>query len=64
MFNDYFNSISDNDDREFINTVFFDLANSLHENQEPPKYKINATKSVTIYRDERKKLIDLLNCIL
>ncbi len=54
-------NISDDYDKTFVNTGLLDLANRLPENPKPPKDKSNTSNSVAIYRDERKKLIDLLS---
>jgi hypothetical protein len=59
--NKLLNNISDKGDRNFVNTGLLGLANELPETPKPPKDKTNTSNSVAIYRDERKKLITILN---
>jgi len=59
--NKLLNNISDKGDRNFVNNGLLDLANELPETPKPPKDKTNTSNSVAIYREERKKLIAILN---
>lgn len=59
--NKLLHNISDNNDRRFVNTGLLDLANELPDTPKPPKNKINTIRSIGIYREERKKLINILN---
>lgn len=55
------NNITDEQDKIFVISGLYDLANKIPENPKPPKDKTNPISSVAIFRDERKKLIDLLS---
>jgi len=54
-------NINDDYDRRFVNIGLFDIANEIPEYPTPPKDKTNSSNNVAIYREEREKIISMLN---
>jgi len=55
------NNIIDDRDRAFVINGLFDIARELPASPRPPKNKTNSNEELALYRDERRKLIDLLS---